>query len=189
MGTVFDKEGREFVKAFQIPDTQQRRGMINQWVKNTARVMQAGVMGELKAFAALYNDENMDEKKWRELSEGLRQRQDEIHLFMDISLRKPNPKDQIKGKILPPIKRKTDLDLHGKTVSEATQLVNEFLKDSYYARERRVLIIHGKGTGTLRGEIHKYLKQHPLVESFSMADMTHGDEGATQVVIKEVKFS
>lgn len=189
MPTVFDKEGREFIDAFLVPDTQQRRGMIDQWVKNTTRIIQAGVTEELKAFAASYNDENLDEKKWRALSEGLKQKQTEIHLFMDITLRKPNPKDHIKGKILPPKKRKTEIDLHGKTVSEATQLVNEFIKDSYYAHERRVLIVHGKGTGALRGEIQKYLKQHPFVESFSIADMTHGDEGATQVNIKEVKFS
>jgi DNA-nicking Smr family endonuclease len=188
MPTIFDKEGREFIEALLIPDTQRRRGMIDQWIKSTTRIMQAAVTEELKVFAALYNDEKLDEKKWRALSEGL-QKQNEIHLFMDISLRKPNPKDHIKGKILPPKKRKTEIDLHGKTVSEATLLVNEFLKDNYYAHERRVLIIHGKGTGTLRGEIQKYLKQHPFVESFSMAGMTNGDEGATQVYIKEVKFS
>jgi len=107
---------------------------------------------------------------------------------MDVSMRKPDPKDQTKGKFLPPKKSKTELDLHGKTVSEALRLVNQFLKDSYYAHERQVLIIHGKGTGTLRTEIQKFLKNHPFVESFTTANMFHGDEGATSVYIKEGKL-
>ena len=84
---------------------------------------------------------------------------------------------------------RTEIDLHGMTVKEALPLVDNFLKDSYNAHERRVWIIHGKGAGVLREEVRKYLENHQLVESFVQADQSHGEEGATQVDIKEWVFS
>ena len=69
------------------------------------------------------------------------------------------------------------------------RLVEEFLKDSYDSHERIVWIIHGKGTGVLREEVRRYLESHRLVESFVPADQAYGEEGATQVEIKEWEFS
>ncbi|MFC1915956.1 Smr/MutS family protein, partial [Chloroflexota bacterium] len=60
-----------------------------------------------------------------------------------------------------------------------------FLKESYNAHERRVWIIHGKGTGVLRQKVRHHLENHHLVASFAPADQSHGEEGATQVDIIE----
>ena len=81
--------------------------------------------------------------------------------------------------------RKIEIDLHGMVVNEAIPLVDEFLKESYDAHERRVWIIHGKGTGVLRQKVRQYLENHRLVESYIPADKSHGEEGATQVDIVE----
>ena len=109
---------------------------------------------------------------------------------MDIKLRKVGSREQIKvkGKILDSIARQTEIDLHGMTVVEAMPLVENFLQDSYKVYERRVWVIHGKGEGILREEVRKHLNNHTLVESFATADQAHGEEGATQVNIKEWEF-
>jgi DNA-nicking Smr family endonuclease len=188
MPVVFDKEGREFIDAFLMPDSQRRQGMISQWVKNTARAIQAAVTEELKTLAGQYETDALSESQWRTLSENLKQKENELHLVMDISFRKISQKDTVKGRLLPPRKQKTQIDLHGKTVAEAIQMVNQFLRDSYYVHERHVYIIHGKGTGTLRTEMHKFLKSHPYVKTFTTADIFHVEDGATEVTMKEAKF-
>ena len=80
-------------------------------------------------------------------------------------------------------KNTTELDLHGLTVDEAILLVNQFLDKMFNKHERRVWIIHGKGTGTLRRAVRQHLTKHPLVRSCSTADGNRGGIGATQVEI------
>ena len=54
------------------------------------------------------------------------------------------------------MQEKTDeLDLHGLTVDEAIPLVDRFLYKSFQAGLRRVWVIHGKGSGTLRRAVVK----------------------------------
>ncbi|MFC1994912.1 Smr/MutS family protein [Chloroflexota bacterium] len=80
-------------------------------------------------------------------------------------------------------RKPTELDLHGLTVDEAILLVNQFLDKMFKKNERRVWIIHGKGTGTLRRSVRQHLTKHRLVRSCSTADGNHGGIGATQVEI------
>ncbi|MGA3094530.1 MAG: Smr/MutS family protein [Dehalococcoidales bacterium] len=74
-----------------------------------------------------------------------------------------------------------ELDLHARTVEEAIPLVEEFLHDAYARGWQRVRIIHGKGTGTLRLEVDRYLSRNSLVARHSPADRFHGGSGATEV--------
>jgi len=205
MATVFGKEERDFYNAFFIPNADKRRDALNKWIKSATPAIQAAVEEELETFIEFITANRWSVDGWIAGEEKLRGMQNDYHLIMDINLRKIGSKDILKGKIsdpviigsrdimkgrMPaPIVRKTEIDLHGKTVSEAISLVNEFLKDSYNAHERQVLIIHGKGTGTLREEVRRYLGKHPYVESFTTADKSQGDEGATQVNIKEWNVS
>ena len=81
--------------------------------------------------------------------------------------------------------RKQELDLHGKTVHEAIELVDRFLEQSYNSGEYRVWIIHGRGTGILRKAVREQLKKHSLVRSFITADGGHGGEGAVMVTLAD----
>lgn len=74
-----------------------------------------------------------------------------------------------------------ELDLHARTVEEAIPLVEEFLTDAYSRGWRRVRIVHGKGTGTLRLEVDRYLSRSSLVSRYGPADRFHGGSGATEV--------
>lgn len=74
-----------------------------------------------------------------------------------------------------------EIDLHGLTVEEAIPLVDAFVHKAYRAGVRRVWVVHGKGTGTLRRGVRDYLTRHPLVARCSTADSWKGGPGCTQV--------
>jgi DNA mismatch repair protein MutS2 len=80
------------------------------------------------------------------------------------------------------MKRLSDeIDLHGLTIDEAISLLDDFLHHSFAAGLYRVWVIHGKGTGTLRLAVRRYLAKHPLVTRCSTADGYRGGLGCTQV--------
>jgi len=54
-----------------------------------------------------------------------------------------------------------ELDLHNKTVEDAIPMVDSFLEQRYCAGDRQVWIVHGKGSGTLRREVGKFLGNTP----------------------------
>ena len=74
-----------------------------------------------------------------------------------------------------------ELDLHRHTVDEALPRLEQFLYDAYRARLRRVWIVHGKGTGTLKQAVSRYLASHILVRAYRTAGGSHGGAGATEV--------
>jgi DNA mismatch repair protein MutS2 len=45
-------------------------------------------------------------------------------------------------------------------------------------------VVHGKGTGALRREIHSYLKNAPAVASFRLAPADLGGDGMTIVELR-----
>lgn len=78
----------------------------------------------------------------------------------------------------------SEINLIGRTVDEAILLLDKYLDDAYLARLKEVRIIHGKGTGTLRDAIRKYLQNSKHVIEYREADYTEGGSGATVAVIK-----
>ncbi|MCL2679605.1 MAG: Smr/MutS family protein [Dehalococcoidia bacterium] len=78
----------------------------------------------------------------------------------------------------------SELDLHARTVEEAVPMVGEFLRDACSRGWRKVRIIHGKGTGTLRLEVDRYLSRSSLVARYYPADRFHGGSGATDVELQ-----
>ncbi|OFK80497.1 hypothetical protein HMPREF2800_02345 [Anaerosphaera sp. HMSC064C01] len=78
----------------------------------------------------------------------------------------------------------SEINLIGRTVDEAIILLDKYLDDAYLARLKEVRIIHGKGTGTLRDAIRKYLQNSKHVIEYREADYTEGGSGATVAVIK-----
>jgi DNA mismatch repair protein MutS2 len=73
------------------------------------------------------------------------------------------------------------LDLRGLTGEEALERLERYLDEAGRAELPWVRVVHGKGTGTLRREVRRYLHTHPLVVSYEAAAEGEGGEGATVV--------
>ncbi len=73
------------------------------------------------------------------------------------------------------------IDLHGLDSIYASIIVKDFISDSYKMKKKEILIIHGKGTGTLRKKIHEDLKRNKLVKSYKLNMF---NEGETIVYLK-----
>jgi len=71
------------------------------------------------------------------------------------------------------------IDLHTFQPKEVKNLLYDYLEAAHEKGFREVRIIHGKGTGVLKNTVHAILKKHPLVASFTQADLATGDWGAT----------
>jgi len=79
---------------------------------------------------------------------------------------------------------RSELNLIGKTTSEAESELDKFIHEAYLGSLPRVRIVHGFGTGTLRKFVHNYLKQNELVNRFFAAFPHEGGSGATIVELK-----
>lgn len=83
-----------------------------------------------------------------------------------------------------------ELDLHGRVVAEAREIVNEFLRSARARGLRCVRIIHGKGLSSegrmpvLKGKVNSWLKQKDEVLAFCSARREHGGTGAVYVLLK-----
>lgn len=79
---------------------------------------------------------------------------------------------------------KTEIDLRGMMLEEAIMEVDNFLDRSIMAGLASVTIIHGKGTGILRGGIHEMLRKHPHVKGFRLGRYGEGENGVTIAELK-----
>ena len=75
----------------------------------------------------------------------------------------------------------SEINVIGLTTLEAIPVVDKFLDDCFLAKLQTARIVHGKGTGKLRTEIHKFLKKHPKVKSFRLGTYGEGEMGVTVV--------
>lgn len=71
------------------------------------------------------------------------------------------------------------LDLHGFKPSEISELVEEYLGECRSSGVLSGRLIHGKGIGTLRENVHAVLRRIPFVVGFRLGDETSGSWGAT----------
>jgi DNA mismatch repair protein MutS2 len=78
-----------------------------------------------------------------------------------------------------------DINVIGRTVEEATRLVDKFLDQTALSGTSKVRIIHGHGTGALRRGLAEFLKTHPLVEAIRSEAEDHGGAAITIVELKE----
>jgi dsDNA-specific endonuclease/ATPase MutS2 len=60
----------------------------------------------------------------------------------------------------------SSLDLHGKTVEEATTALDAFLNDAILASLPEVRVIHGRSGGRVKAAVHRRLRELPPVRSF-----------------------
>jgi DNA-nicking Smr family endonuclease len=76
------------------------------------------------------------------------------------------------------------LDLHTFSPKDVKDLVPEYLGECLRQGITEIRIIHGKGTGTLKGSVHGLLKKDPRVATFEDADPMAGGWGATLVRLR-----
>jgi DNA mismatch repair protein MutS2 len=85
----------------------------------------------------------------------------------------------------PDAEMRSEINLIGKTVDEATDEVEKFLDRAYLAGLPRVRIVHGMGMGILRRALRGMLEQHPHVASISEPSQAEGGAGATVVELRD----
>lgn len=76
------------------------------------------------------------------------------------------------------------LDLHAFQPSDVGDLVPEYLRACHEQGIRRVRIVHGKGTGTLRRSVHALLDRSALVSNYGLA-RDASSWGATVAVLHD----
>lgn len=76
------------------------------------------------------------------------------------------------------------LDIRGRRADEAVGELERFLDDAILRGAGSLEIVHGRGTGALRREVHEVLKHFPGVESFALANEDRGGDGMTEVTLR-----
>lgn len=73
------------------------------------------------------------------------------------------------------------LDLRGMRADVALSELEKGVDNALLAGRSVLEVIHGRGTGALRKEVHAYLRQSPAVASFELAPEDQGGDGVTLV--------
>lgn len=97
---------------------------------------------------------------------------------------KPRGKVNVVRKITPLASVKTEINLLGKTVSEAVQEVDAFIDQAVLGGLEEVKIIHGVGTGKLREGVRNHLRKMKNVAEFRQGVYGEGEAGVTIVKLK-----
>ncbi len=71
------------------------------------------------------------------------------------------------------------LDLRGKRADLALSELSRYLDRALLSGTAGVEIIHGRGTGVLRKEVHAFLRTFPGIASFTLAPEDRGGDGVT----------
>lgn len=58
------------------------------------------------------------------------------------------------------------IDLHGEDRKMAELLVKQFIEDNIKLENKKLIIIHGIGTGILKKQVHEVLKKDKRVEKY-----------------------
>ncbi len=76
------------------------------------------------------------------------------------------------------------LDMRGQRADVALGQLETFLDKAILNSRESVEIIHGRGTGVLRKEVHNFLRSFPGIESFALAPEDRGGDGMTIVHLR-----
>ncbi len=76
------------------------------------------------------------------------------------------------------------LDMRGKRAEVALAELAQFLDKAVLAGRESVEIVHGRGTGVLRKEVHTFLRSFPGIASFALAPEDRGGDGMTIVHLR-----
>lgn len=76
------------------------------------------------------------------------------------------------------------LDLRGKRADLAMNELGQYLDRALLSGREGVEIVHGRGTGVLRKEVHSFLRTFPGIAAFAPAPEDQGGDGVTVVTFK-----
>jgi DNA mismatch repair protein MutS2 len=79
---------------------------------------------------------------------------------------------------------RSELNVIGRTVEEATGEVEQYLDRAFLAGLPRVRIVHGMGMGVLRKALRSLMERHPHVALVGEASASEGGAGATVVDLR-----
>ena len=120
--------------------------------------------------------------------------------FLSKDQKLPN-KDNFQSEIKS--KKTRSLDLHGKTLDEANQIIENFIRNSYEDKVHKLIIVTGKGLhssnekdpyiskdlGILKHSIPNFLKNNvelmELISNISEASIEDGGSGAFYIFLKK----
>lgn len=77
-----------------------------------------------------------------------------------------------------------EVDVRGNRADMALAMLERALDDALRKGAGHMEIIHGRGTGALRREVHEFLKHYPAVSNYSLANEERGGDGMTEVTLK-----
>jgi DNA mismatch repair protein MutS2 len=80
---------------------------------------------------------------------------------------------------------KSEINLIGRTVDEATNDLEKYLDQAFLAGLPRIRVIHGTGMGILRRALREYLRAHPHVAGIQEPTHQEGGAGATVVELRQ----
>ncbi len=75
------------------------------------------------------------------------------------------------------------VDLRGNRADMALAELERAIDGALRKGAGKMEIIHGRGTGALRREVHDFLKYYPAVASYSLANEERGGDGMTEVTL------
>ncbi|MCK4608169.1 MAG: Smr/MutS family protein [Gammaproteobacteria bacterium] len=81
------------------------------------------------------------------------------------------------------------LDLHGMTVAVAREELQRFLAGCEQERYRCVLIIHGKGSATIKSAVNGWLREYKNTLCFCSAKPKDGGLGAVYLLLRKVDLN
>ena len=67
------------------------------------------------------------------------------------------------------------LDIHGYDRYGAMAIVNNFIDNSLRIDAKKIVVVHGKGEGILKNELHNYLKHDRRVLDFKTNNYNDGE--------------
>lgn len=80
---------------------------------------------------------------------------------------------------------RSELNVIGRTVEQATDEVEQYLDRAFMAGLPRIRIVHGMGMGVLRKALRALLEHHPHVALVAEASPSEGGAGATMVDLRQ----
>jgi len=85
------------------------------------------------------------------------------------------------GKKVPKGEMTLKVDLRGKRADIAISELARFFDQALLRGATELEIVHGRGTGALRREVHIFLDGNPAVAGYSLAPEDRGGDGMTEV--------